>query len=175
VSVLSRGAEVGFLLESVRLLAGEGDLVLGTSGRARLEAVRPVFRRVADREGVPQAFLEAIAWTESSFRVEAVGPKIGSGDDRAHGLMQIASFNFSALVRDGVWTDPDHDWRDPERNILAGAWDLRGKGLGDDDVGDVLKRYGGFVTADPSQYIRRILTRSTWLWVDRIATETGLA
>lgn len=164
---------MGFILEAVKLAAGEGQLVLGASGRRRLNAVRPAFAQVAQETGVPQSFLEAIAWGESSFRPEIVGPPIGAGPHRAYGLMQIHSANWPLLESQGVWENADQDWKDPRQNIRAGIWDLRRKGLGDDDIELVLKRYGGFRTVDHKPYVNDVLNRATFLWLDRIASEAG--
>lgn len=159
--------EVGFLLESIKLLGGDGVLVLGQSGRSRLDGLEDNFERIARAERVPASLLKAIAWGESSFKVDAVGPPIGDTGKRAFGLMQIAEFNFGSLISEGVWRTSD-DWRSPERNIAAGVWDLKRKGLGTTSIEQVLKRFGGFVTVDHRPYVNKVLSRATFLALDSL-------
>lgn len=120
--------------------------------RERYVTVRDAIRRVAEREGVPAFFLEAIAWTESNFLATA-----RNKDTNASGLFQIMPMHFRSLG----WTG--NEWADPTKNAEAGVRILRQHGLGRLPIQQVLKGYGGFVTKDPSVYINRILSRSVYL------------
>ncbi len=71
----------------------------------------PLFAEAAERTGVPEAVLAAVAACESSFVPDAVSPK------GARGLMQIMPVNFEPLgVRDPF---------DPRESVMGGARFLR--------------------------------------------------
>ena len=82
-------ADMGLLADLASLSTRQGPLVLRGPGRARLEAVTPVFDQVSRESGanprgpIPATFMMSIAWTESAFRPTAVGPAIAGTSARA--------------------------------------------------------------------------------------------
>lgn len=150
---------LGVVLETLKLFTGGSSLVrIQSSARARLEMLRPTFDKVADESGIPAALLEGVAWTESNFDRNAVNSTSG-----AAGLMQVMPQNFAGLG----WTG--EQWRDPLTNIRGGARILRESGLGRLPIRQALGNYGGFITKDPTVYVNRVLTRATFLLVERTA------
>ena len=110
------------------------------------EQVQFLIAKVARQIGVDPALAEAIAEQESGFKPSAVNPKSG-----ATGLFQLMPDTARQL---GV--DPTN----PYQNIRGGLTLM--KRLLEKYHGDVnraLKDYGGFVTADPSDYIGSVNSR----------------
>lgn len=157
----------------VSVLSGvpERSLTLTDSAAARLRALLPIFRQVEAEKGIPWYLLAGIAWRESDFVTNAVNPTSG-----AAGLMQVMPFHFSRLN----WSRPHTvqgtrgtggtGWNDPLKNVRAGADILVSSGYKSKGLQKTLANYGGFVTKDPTDYIRYVLGRSTVLM---IADKTG--
>lgn len=80
----------------------------------QLSLLRPVIDRVSRRHGLPPSLIEAVIFVESNLNPAAVSPK------GTQGAMQLMP---ATAARYGL-SGPDA-WRDPERNIDAGARHLK--------------------------------------------------
>jgi soluble lytic murein transglycosylase-like protein len=94
---------------------------------------RTLVREAAARAGLPAAFVESVAKTESGFDPAAVSPK------GAIGVMQLMPATAKALGADA---------NDPEQNIDAGARLLRELLLKYD--GDVVKALAAYNAGEPA-------------------------
>lgn len=168
---------VALLAELVRARTPGGQLHLSDDTRARAADLAPLFRRAeresADLEGgpVPAELLAAIAWTESSFRPEAVGPEVSFSEHRAYGLMQVWSGHFGNDL--GTWSDGQSvrigrgSWRDAWTNLQAGTLILLDTGWGRGvPLREVMRRYSGATrenTAAVNSYTDKVTNRYTVL------------
>lgn len=121
----------------------------------RYTALAEIFARVGREQKIPASLLAGIAWVESDFVATA-----RNTTTQASGLMQVMPSHFSTygLTGDG--------WKDPYKNITAGARILRESGYGRRNINRVLANYGGFVTVDPSDYIDKVLSRASFLAIN---------
>jgi soluble lytic murein transglycosylase-like protein len=94
---------------------------------------RSLVRAAAERAGLPAAFVESVAKTESGFNPAAVSPK------GAVGVMQLMPATAKALGADA---------HDPQQNIDAGARLLRELLLKYD--GDVVKALAAYNAGEPA-------------------------
>jgi len=138
------------------LLFNAGPYRFPPGAEARFREVRPALVKVGCSEGVPPALLTGLALKESSLRPDAQGPPL-SGGVQALGLGQVLPSTFE---RHG-FSDWSSNWTDPEYNLRATVAELRARGLGHAPVREVLAKYGGFVTADPTDYVTTVLTWAT--------------
>lgn len=145
----------------------------------RLRALAPVFEQVAGETRthphgpIPAAFLMAIAWGESSFEPRAVGPPIAGSSARALGLMQVldthAGREMFAWAPELAFRPTRDQLLEPLPNVRSGAsLLLTDFGFGTNIV-ETLRRYGGFVTADPGSYIGKVESRFAYLSALRLA------
>lgn len=120
--------------------------------RTRYAGLRDVFARVSREEGIPPDLLAGIAWVESSFLTTAV-----NSETKAAGLMQVMPLHHQSfgLTGDG--------WKDPYKNIHAGAEILKQHGYGRLPLSRALAGYGGFRRKDPSEYIAKVTSRATFI------------
>lgn len=86
----------------------------GAQSSTRLIRLRPIIDRVARHHGLSPALVEAMVSVESNFNPDAVSTK------GAQGAMQLMPATAARYGLSG-----SHAWRDPERNINAGARHLR--------------------------------------------------
>ena len=146
------GAVVGGVLGA----AGMAGIVAGQEGEAKAKSyhgqgltrkqIQFLIGKVAAQLGVDPALAEAIAEQESGFNPMALNPKSG-----ARGLFQL----MPGTAR-GLGVDPEN----PYQNILGGLTLLkRLLAQHHGDLAGALKDYGGFVTADPSEYIGSVMRR----------------
>lgn len=148
---------MSFLVDLALSLDKKGPLAhFGGSRETRFLRYRPIFREVGG-DPFTAALLAGIAWTESDFIPDAIGPAIPGVKERAHGMMQVMEFHFDGLGWNGG------DWSVPEKNVAAGLQILRASGFGRIPIKKALANYGGFVNNDPSDYQRKVLTRATFL------------
>lgn len=116
------------------------------------EQVPALVRAAAAKHGVDPDLALGVARTESSMNPNTTfGPEIKGTKDRAYGLFQLMPKTAQDL---GV------DRTDIYQNIEGGVRYLRQ--LLDKNKGDkaaALKEYGGFRTADPSEYIANVMNR----------------
>jgi soluble lytic murein transglycosylase-like protein len=97
------------------------------------EAPRTLVREAAARAGLPAAFVESVAKTESGFDPDAISPK------GAIGVMQLMPATAKALGADA---------NDPEQNIDAGARLLRELLIKYN--GDVVKALAAYNAGEPA-------------------------
>jgi hypothetical protein len=123
----------------------------------KVQAVAPLVREAAKRNGLPEDLVFGIIWVESRFDPEAVSP-VG-----ARGLMQLMPGTADYLAELIGWKGR-HDAFDPEFNIAAGTFyiaKLIGQFGGDVDL--ALAAYN----AGPTK-IRRWLAEG---WLPRVSIE----
>lgn len=110
------------------------------------------FAYAAEKFGVDETLLRAIARVESGFNEQALN--INTNHSYDIGMMQINSIHRATLEKAGLAMT---DLLDPCTNVIVGAWLLESAIRRSD--GDVWKGVGRYHSATPSRaltYIRRV-------------------
>lgn len=101
--------------------------------------LKPIFEEKADKYGIDEYFLEALAWRESRFKTT------------------VSNGNCKGLMEVNVKYYP-HDWKDPEQNIDAACRCIMAiiNQYDAEDLGDIASYYHGEGKPRYSSYVQDV-------------------
>ena len=101
--------------------------------------LKPIFEEKADKYGIDEYFLEALAWRESRFKTT------------------VSNGNCKGLMEVNVKYYP-HDWKDPEQNIDAACRCIMAiiNQYDAEDLGDIASYYHGEGKPGYSSYVQDV-------------------